>query len=574
MSKFSLTPTLKQQYHSFLLDCFPVHEKRQMIVNIRKNWFFPLSSMGIFCLNARINLGYFLGIPIAFLAAIILISQIPSLADWRKENPLSLRVVSFLTAVGICWGEKVMFCRGWLLSPKTVAFKERIPMLMEMINILSILAAVVGLCFVYFCVLAFWKKFLSILSESQVFGNISPAEWIVYGVLLLTTLGWMVYSFAQTKAFYETELTEGIICGAIYTSDSPLLVQDNCYLSLTNPENDIRQPLFAVFAAPFIGIPYLLGRVTGGSTTVEAILMNSAQVVMLFAANIILAQLMRLTARRRICFVLLLTCTYPQMLFTLMMEQYIVAYFWMVFCMYLISEGQEARSFALCGAGGTLITSMILMPLTSKELPSKRFRSWLSDMIRLGLEFVAMLLFFCRFDVIFNLAKKISFFSDLSGHELTFMNKLNQYIAFIHDCILAPNAGIKVASPTHISWQLSEVTDINLIGIALLILTVISAIWNRNKKSSIFASVWVGLSAMVLLVLGWGTTENGLILYSLYFGWAFFVLLFQLAEKIEDKLNVKFIIPALSICCAVALVVINFPSIVEMVDFAVQYYPT
>ena len=79
---------------------------------------------------------------------------------------------------------------------------------------------------------------------------------------------------------------------------------------------------------------------------------------------------------------------------------------------------------------------------------------------------------------------------------------------------------------------------------------------------------------MIMLVgLGWGTKENGLILYALYFGWAFLVLLFQLVEKIEKKMNVKYVLPLISVFSAVVLGVINVPAIIEMVNFAITYFP-
>ena len=195
-------------------------------------------------------------------------------------------------------------------------------------------------------------------------------------------------------------------------------------------------------------------------------------------------------------------------------------------------------------------------------------------MVRYGLEFVALMLVFCRFDVIFNLTQKVSFFQDLSGHELTLMDKVFQYTEFIRDCIAAPNAGMSTAIGEHISWQLNEATGINVAGIVILLLAVISAVWNRHKKISQLAAEWIGLSAALLFVLGWGTTENGLILYTLYFGWAFLVLLFQLAQKIESKLNTSFILPILSVCAAAGLAVINIPAMIEMVHFAINYFPT
>ena len=303
------------------------------------------------------------------------------------------------------------------------------------------------------------------------------------------------------------------------------------YLALTHPENDLRQPLFAVFAAPFVGIPYLLARVMGASATVQAILMNSAQILMLFTANFMLAKMLKLNSVKRICFMLLTSCTYSQLLFTLMMEQYIVAYFWLIFSIYLIVENQQPERIALWGAGGTLLTSMILLPFMSNKSPVKDFKAWFMDMVKYGLEFVALMLVFCRFDVIFNLMSRISFLSGFTGKTVTFADKIYQYTDFICNCFVAPDAGVNTTAVDHISWQLNPATGISFIGILILVLVAISAIWNRDKKSSLLAAGWVGFSVIMLLGLGLGTKENGLILYSLYFGWAFLVLLFQLAGK-------------------------------------------
>ena len=116
-------------------------------------------------------------------------------------------------------------------------------------------------------------------------------------------------------------------------------------------------------------------------------------------------------------------------------------------------------------------------------------------------------------------------------------------------------------------------TSINFIGIVILVLVIVSAILNKDKKSSLLSAGWIVFSVFMLLGLGWGTKENGLILYALYFGWAFLVLLFQLVEKIEYKLNVKFLVPVFGIGCAIALAVVNIPAIMEMVNFAITYFP-
>lgn len=537
--------------------------------NLKRNWYFPISAMAFFCLNATGGLGYLLGMLISFIISLVVASQVPSLFDFAKQNRIWLHVVAILTALGTCWGEQSSFYAYWSVSRKVQALKAMLPISIDILGVISVFGAAAAVFFVYFCVLIFWKEMMKTISDNGIFDDVSIPEQIVYSILIIASLALVFFSFAQTEAFYGTEYDFNII----YTSDSPSLVKGNVYLALTHPENDLRQPLFAVFAVPFVGIPYLLGKMFGASASVQAMLINMVQVVMLFAANFMLAKMMRLNVTKRICFMLLASCTYTHLLFTLMMEQYIVAYFWLLFCMYLISEKQRPDRIALWGAGGTLLTSLILLPFMSEKNPTRNLKEWFTDMVKFGLEFVAVMLVFCRFDVIFNLVANISFLDRFTGKTVTFADKFYQYIAFVSNCFVAPDAGVNTTAVDHISWQLNPVTSINFIGAAIVLLVIVSAVLNRDKKSSLLSVGWVAFSVIMLLGLGWGTKENGLILYALYFGWAFLVLLFQLVEKIEDKLNVKFLIPIFSIGCSVLLAMVNIPSIMEMVNFAITYFP-
>lgn len=552
-----------------LKEKLPEQRKTEIIANVKRNWYFLISAMAFFCLYSVPAMEYLIGLLIVLAALLIISSQIPSIPAYIKQNHIALHIVSILTALGICWAGQAFFDANWSLSSKVQALENMLPISIDIPVIAGIFGAVVALFFVYFCVVVFWKKIVNIFSETRIFSGVKTTEWGLYGVLLIASLCLMVASFAQTEAFYGTEFAYDII----YTSDSPSLVKDNVYLALTHPENDLRQPLFAVFAAPFTGIPYVLGKLFGTSASVQAMLMNSVQIVMLFTANFMLTKMMKLNPVKRICFMLLNSCTYTQLLFTLMMEQYIVAYFWLIFCMYLISEKQQPDRIALWGASGTLLTGMILLPFTSNKSPFKNFKEWFADMVKYGLEFVAVMLVFCRFDVIFNLTTKVSYLSGFTVRNLTLMDKVCQYTAFIRNCFTAPDAGVNTTAVDHISWQLNTVTSINSIGVIILLLVIVSTILNRDKKSSLLAAGWVAFSVVMLLGLGWGTKENGLILYALYFGWAFLVLLFQLVERIENKLNVKFLVPLLSIGCAVALAAFNIPAIMKMVNFAITYFP-
>ena len=539
-----------------------------MIANFKRNWYFPISAMALFCISASLSLGYLLGMVLAFGAALWMATQVSSLWTFTWNQPAALKGIALLTALGTCWAGQLSFYRAWSISSKTQAIQTMLPIQMDLAETVSILGAVAAVFFVYFWVLVFWKEMTRLLSENRFFADVSWAEWLVYGILAAASVVLMGIVFFQTDAFYGTAYEYDVI----YTSDSPELVKNNAYLVLTHLQNDLRQPLFALFSAPFVGLPYLLGKLTG-SAAFQAVCMNSVQILLLYTANFLVAKMMHLPSGKRICFMLLATCTYTYLLFGLMMEQYIVAYFWLTLCLYQILEGKQPDRFTLWGAGGSLLTSMILLPLVSAYHPIKQFKHWFWDMVKTGLEFVALMLIFCRFDVIFNLGSSLSSLGTFAGHKLTLAEKFYQYTHFLCSCFTAPSAGVNTTAVDYISWQLHPVSGIHWIGVGILVLALVSSLVNRKCKFSLVAAGWVGFSLVMLVGLGWGTQENGLILYALYFGWAFLALLFRLMDNIAQKGKMPWLIPVCSIAGGAALAAVNIPALLELLQFAVTHYP-
>lgn len=507
--------------------------------NWKKNWYLPVSAAAFFCMEKELTFVYFIGVPLAVgfagVAAAVL--------ERKSGDGWGLKLFSLLTCAGICWARQSGFSE----------------------SIVGILCGVLSLPFVYVCVSFLWRKLLGIFRELSMKGW-EPA---VYAALLVVTLIAMSVVFQNTDAFYGTIHDYDVI----YTSDSPKLVKDNAFLTLTYAENDLRQPLFAVFAAPFAGLPYFLGRLFALPTLWQVTVLNFAQAAMLFFANLLLAQLMELTGGKRLCFMLLLSCSYTYPLFVLMMEQYVTAYFWLILFLYLACTKKRPDRLALWGAGGSLLTSAVLLPLTSEKNPLKDFKGWFADMVKYGLEFAAMMLAFCRLDVILGAMSDASALTRFTGKELTFWDKVCQFTAFVRSCFAAPDAGAELERMGYPSWQQSAVTGICVTGVVVLLLAAVSVLVNRDKKSSRIAGFWAAFSFVMLCVLGWGTQENGLILYALYFGWAFAVLLFQLVERIEKKLGIRFLVPLVSAAAVAALLAANLPGMKALIDFALTYYP-
>lgn len=540
----------------FLVQYLPRKEVPDMMAGLKRNWYFPLSVLAFFLTaevvpleemevtNTAVTADFFLGLPAVMIAAFAAATQMPGPKQWRKEDNAFWTLVSCLTAVGICvarydWSDQTVFC---------------------------MVCAVMAGPAVYVCVSALWRYLRKTFRETGLFAGVGKWEKVLYGLLLGATLIFVAAVFCNTDAFSDTLYKYDII----YTSDAPTLVRENAFLNLTHSQNDLRQPLFAVCAAPFVGWAYLLSDV---SPVLWVICLNAVQVVMMFAANWMLARAMKLEGLARVCFMVLLCCGYPYLLFSLMMEQYIVAYFWLVLTVYLACVKTKADGISYVGATGSLLTSAVLLPLTSDRHPVKNFRDWFWDMVNHGVEFVAAVLIFGRLDVIRGIADRAGVLGQFTGKEVTFLDKLYQYTAFLRACFTAPAAGENLEFAENISWQLAPAEGLSFVGIGVLLLALVSAVLNREKKSSRIAACWVGFSFVVLCVLGWGTQENGLILYALYFGWAFAMLLYQLVQWIGEKTRAAFLVPAVSAVGAVWLLLNNVPAMAQLVKFALTYYP-
>ena len=560
MKKMNLLTVLNQ------CGLLPVCSGREMLANLKRNWYFPISTISFFCLTWGYSFGYYFNIAILLFLACFFASQRKSIWSFVRHQPICDMVISIASSIGILLVNHEYFCER--LNKFVFKYGLRIEF-QNFCLFLGYIAFLTSILFLYVCIISFWKEIKKILREQKWISEIRGFEWTIYVIILIAFLAVMIIVFVQTDAFYGTKFDFDVI----YTSDSPNLVKTDVYLSLMHTENDLRQPLFAVFAAPFLGIPSLLGQLFGAYPAVNAIAMNAVQVLMLFAANLMLVKMLGLSPRNRICFMILTCCSYTLPLFVLMMEQYIVAYFWLMLCMYQICEKQYGSRLPLWGAGGTLLTSIVLLPFCSDKHPIRQFRQWFWEMVLFCVEFGLVLAAFCRLDVIFNLVAQVDFLGTFTGEALTMGEKILQYLSFVSGCFAAPEAAVKVFEDGFASWQLVPVTEISGVGIAILVLCAVSAVWNREKRSSHLAVVWILLSLVMLVGMGWGTIENGLILYALYFGWAFLTLLFQLAEKIENSLKLRCLVPVCTAAAAAVMLAVNLPAIREMVGFALSYYP-
>ena len=505
----------------------------------KANAFLPLSAVMLFLLQGNRSIWHFVAIPIAVVLCAMASTRLEPLLTLPKKYA-KLSIFCGLSAAGICWA-------GYALRP----------------GLAGLAAAVLSFPFTFFCLLLFFRKLSGLLELS----GLPRWEVLGYAALFLVLAAFTAVVFFSSNAFYGSEAPFDLI----YTSDSPLLVQENAYLVLLHGQNDLRQPLFAVFAAPFLGLSFLLSRLLGASAPLHALLMNLPQVGLLVLSAHLLGRMLGLRPGWRLAFVVLACCTWPVLLFSVMMEQYIFAVFYLICFVYLLCCRDRRDRLTLIGAGGTLLTSLILLPVMSRRNPVKDFRGWYGDMLNRGLEFILALLAFCRLDIILDSVTSLIELSEFSGAKLTALDKLRQFTVFLGSCLLAPESEAVMNTSGFLSWQLVLPTAFSVLGIAVAALCLLGFWFSRKNRASRLAGFWLVFSFLLLFGMGWGTQENGLILYSLYFGWAVWLLMFRLGQTLTAR--VPLLRPALYAVCLVGLVWQNLPAMARLLSFAIQNYP-
>lgn len=383
---------------------------------------------------------------------------------------------------------------------------------------------------------------------------------IIFGLCII-----IIYSI--TNVFYSPKINQEIQAfDVIYSSDTGAHAILNDYLNINAVENDLRQPLFAVFTFPFAIIAYMIGNLFNTFGNGYFILLAIIQVFLLNICCIILGKLLNLRGFEKTLFLIFYTVTYPFILFVFNLEQYVFGLFWLLCFLFSTTQNKKGNKFYFIASIGSLITNGFVFPLLTS---GKKIKEWFIDFFNTGIAFICGIIIFGQFPVILNIFAGVNHLSSFVSTRVNF-NTLCQYTHFIENCFIAPfNTTTKVLFQ-HISYQLASYNSFSILGCMLFLFIIISFIINRKNNFAKICMSWVIFSIILLVVLGYGTSENGLILYSLYFSWAFVSLLFLLLKKILHRK------PKVFICIFIILITIilalNINGLLDLVQFGLNNF--
>ena len=399
---------------------------------------------------------------------------------------------------------------------------------------------------------------------TKAYKSINTYEKIIIFLVLLFFIIFALYSFYRVPSLYSDpkELGEYDL---IYTSDTVNLLKNNCWLNIIGLENDIRQPLFALYSIPFVA-PFiaLFGLLSFLGIGVIPFIIEVSQIILLVITGYLLSLIISDDFKKRILFFLLFNSLYSTLLFSFMLEQYIVAVFYLVLLLYAyyINSKTDDLYVASCG---TLSTSAILFPLLFN--PNDRFYNKIKKIIKAVLYGIAVFILLNRVDLVVNLFANVSKLLSFNGNSIWFFNRVKQYTYFIRSIFIVPDASL-----INGKWVLSDVLVVNIIGIGLFLLSALGYYFNRNKKIAKISMYFVLFSLLLLCLVGWGTAENGLILYTLYFGWAFLILLYLLFEYLFNKIKLSKAFYSFILIVIICLFSYNFYYILDMISQLFNYF--
>lgn len=372
----------------------------------------------------------------------------------------------------------------------------------------------------------------------------------------------------KTKAFTTPTFEIYSISDIIYTSDSGILTSNDAFVNFSHVENDIRQPLFGVFASPFSMIARFFSNfffVKNGQAYWT--IMMIIQFLLNAITTIMLSRLLKLDNKYKKYFYLLFSISFPYLIFSIVLEQYSIALFYLILSIYIWFNSKKIN-YSYIGAVGTLLTSGIIFPLITKF---KSIKQWIKDVFKCFIAFIITVIFTGQLSQMLNLGNEIASFKQFSGNTM-FVDRIFRFSNFVKSIFLGTEGyigGYPINGSTVPSYTLKMPTTINYIGVIIFVLLLISFVVNRKNKMAILSFLWMLFSIVILVIVGWGQPENGLILYSLYFSWAYLILYFLLIKKIFKKEKIFKIVIILSI---MIMAIFNFKELFNIISFAIKYY--
>ena len=416
---------------------------------------------------------------------------------------------------------------------------------------------------IFYFVYLFIEKIIPIVI--QFFKNLDKSEKVFILITSIIALILPLVLTDVTTAFlYPVYQGKVHAYDVIYTMD---FVGD-VYHNLSSIANDVRNPLFGIFAFPFAVIAETISRGMNLGRAGYSFLMTmtSIHLVIIAITLILLARMLHLEEKEKKNYYALCYFTLPFSIVGVTVEQYVISVFYLILFLYLYTEKNNKKNYLYVASTGTILTSGVLFPLISKE---KKIKKWIKDVWDCFLVFVSITVIGGQYPQIFEAVQNTKDLLGSFSGGVILKAKIFRFSYFIKDMFFATPGEISYINGFP-SYRTIKPNAISIIGLILFVICLISIFLNRKNKVAILSAIWVAFSIVLLVGIGWGAIENGYFLYSYYFSWAYLTLYYLFLKKVFEK-NSKLFHASL-LTTIFIMILTNLPVFYKIIDFATTYY--
>jgi len=432
-------------------------------------------------------------------------------------------------------------------NPFGRVFSETISGTQDMIgalNSISLIFASFSLFIILYCVIH-WL-FPIIMSFFKKLDNIDKT-YIVALTALAFIITFAVYSV--TTIFYGWDY--------VYSLD--IFQESVWYVNFS--ENDLRQPLYGVFAIPLNVVSYFLSVIIP-IPNARRVFTHVLLVVFMALTAILLTKILKLDGPAKIAFLLFYSSSYAFVLFFMASEQYQIAGFWLVLFVYILLKEKDHLIAGVLSVGALVPNGFMILATFERN------KRWLMSVVTMMLMFLVMCVVFGQIGVLLYSnpgGDYGGFFSGLS------VESLCSYLKLVGSCFIGPDT-IFITRDLYGAVAMSE-NNIHLVAVGgcILALFIIGLVTNRKDRLIQLSAIWALVSLIFVGVMGLGVPENGVVLYSYMFSWAYIVVIFRLYQNVIDKYEIKnkaaWVIPAVF---AFIMLAVNVYNIYEIVSYGID----
>lgn len=386
----------------------------------------------------------------------------------------------------------------------------------------------------YFLIKRYLDKVIIFFQKLSVF-----EKGILYSFILIFGLINLVILF-KTNAFIFPVHNGDIVYDVIFTTDTSALVYEiDAFSSPGADQNDIRHLLFGIVGIPLSmicqPITYLIKVITVifglniSTFTIYGYLISVTQAFLFSMSGILIYKMLANEIRESFAklFLLFYLLSYSTILFTITVEQYAIASFTIILFVYHYVQKVD-RNFSYIIAGLSITTSFAMLPFVFIE-KNRDLKNILKTSIYIFSFTFLLIIFFGQLTEILSASYTITNLSKFASDDsINFAGKLDQFLGFVPSMFIAPDVFL-----TGNRITLGSISNLNRIFSLLCIsIILLSIIINKNLKLTIISAYWFFISFIILVVIGWGSVEKSMVLYSSYFTWAYLILFALLFNKL------------------------------------------